>query len=327
MPEPSRQGRLRLGACLGLVSLGLLFTGFGALVGDPMRTVHELNGVVLRATGAHAESFRAADGGRLSVWVLGPLSAERPVVLLHGLGATSDYWTRAALSLRRAGRTVLLPDAPGSGASDAPRDETGYGLRGRVAALSAMASALGLDRFDLVGHSLGGWVAGRYAIESPERVARLVLVDAAGFTRPTPEGILDARRSLSPLDRAGARHLVDLLFFRKPFPLAGFVVDALGRNYGARNVVHTVASLGEADALLGRETLLPHATVFLWGERDPLFPVADARRAASRVPGARCIVITGVGHDAPLEAPGLFDQALTRALEAVPTEGLPPRKS
>ena len=245
---------------------------------------------------------------------LGPLSAERPIVLLHGLGATADYWTDAALTLRRAGRTLLLPDAPGSGASERPFDDDGYGIRGRMDALASMADALGVARFDLVGHSLGGWVAARFSVEAPHRIGRLVLVDSAGFTRPSPEGILETRRSLSPTDRAGARHLVDLLFHRKPFPLPGFVVDAFGRNYGAHNVTATVASLSEADGLIGLEARLPTGTVFLWGEKDPLFPVDDARRAAARTPEGRCIVVTGVGHDAPIEAPARFDDALARSL-------------
>ena len=318
MPSLARGRDLRRGAWAALALMGLLCTLFGAFVGDPIRAVHAFNGVRLRAAGAHTETFRAKDGSRLTVWVLGPLSAERPVVLLHGLGATADYWTGAALGLRRAGRTVLLPDAPGSGASEPPGADFGYGISGRMDALSSMAEALGVERFDLVGHSLGGWVAARFSIAMPERIDRLVLVDAAGFTLPSPAGITDTRRSLSPVDRRSARSLVDLLFYRKPFPLAGFVVDAVGRNYGAHNVVTTVASLSEADGIRGLEERLPKGTVFLWGEKDPLFPLDDARRAAARTKGGRCIVITRVGHDAPLEAPELFDAALARSLRDSP---------
>src|SRR5450756_2060804 len=99
---------------------------------------------------------RSAERGPRTAFVLGPLSAERPVVLLHGLGADATYWTDAARFLARRGRTVILPDAPGSGRSEPPADPAGYSLAGRVAAMDSLARSLALGKFDLVGHSLGG---------------------------------------------------------------------------------------------------------------------------------------------------------------------------
>ena len=60
-------------------------------------------------------------------------------------------------------------------------------------------------------------------------------------------------------------------------------------------VVETVAQLSESDGLLGREARLPSGTVLVWGEKDSIFPLVDARHAASRIPGARLLVVTGVG--------------------------------
>lgn len=317
MPSPKRHVRRPL-LFLVFALLGLSSLLLGMLIADPMRIVHGVNGARLRAAGAHTETFRAPDGTILTVWVLGPLSAARPVVLLHGLGASADYWTGTALRLRRRGRTVLLPEGPGTGASEAPRARAGYGLANRIASLEAMAQALGLDRFDLVGHSLGGWVAAGYALERPYRVEHLVLVDAGGFTRPIADEIPVARRSFTPTDRPGARHLLDLLFYRKPFPPAGFVLDSLARTYNAPNVVGTVEALGESDGLVGRAPNLPPGTIFFWGEKDSIFPLTGARQGASLAPGARWMVIRGVGHDGPLEAPKLFEETLCSLIEAPP---------
>jgi pimeloyl-ACP methyl ester carboxylesterase len=164
-----------------------------------------------------------------------------------------------------------------------------------------------------VGHSLGGWTAAAYAIREPHRVKRLVLVDSGGFTVPQRSG--EAQRlAVTPTDRPGARRLLDLLFFRKPFPPMGLLLDAVGRSYRSPNVVETVARLSESDGLLGRESELPHGTVLIWGERETLFPLADARRTAARIPGARLLVVRGVGHDGPMEAPRVFQRALSAAL-------------
>lgn len=297
-------------AALALVAVvGILF-GCGAA--DPISLLRSIAALGLGAAGARSESFRGPSGERLHVWELGPLAVETPVVMLHGLGATSEYWAHAAITLARQGRTVLLLDAPGSGLSEAPRSREGYGLAARAAAVESLVKALALSRCDLVGHSLGGWTAGLYAIQKPFRVHRLVLVDPGGFT---PVADVDAEiRSLSPVDRAASRRLLDRLFFQKPLPITGFGLDALARNYRRENVTETLAALAEGDALLGREGELPEGTVLVWGERETLFPIADGRRAVSRIRNGRLIALPDAGHDGPIETPSAFEEALRSAL-------------
>lgn len=299
--------------CLGtLFFFGCLL--FAAVAADPFGAVRRGGEVLLSAAGARVELFRGRDGTRLRALALGPPSAARPVVLLHGLGADATYWTFAARALAKRGRTVYILDGPGSGQSETPATPAGYGVPARVDALDAMADALGLETFDLVGHSLGGWTAAAYAIAHPHRIARLVLVDAAGFSPVRAEDEAATRARLVPSDRAAARGLWDLLFFRKPVPSAGFVLDAVGRNYGSGTPAATIESIREEDLLLDHESELPGGTVLIWGEKETLFPLAEARRAAAKIPGARLLVLTGVGHDGPIEAPRVFQQALFDAL-------------
>ena len=211
-----------------LAALFLAAFAAGAFFADPIGLVAGVAALRYRSAGALSTYVPGPDGGRLHAVELGPRSAEVPVVLLHGLGAASHYWVETALDLARAREDRDRPRLPGSGRATRPRRGTGWGIPGRVAAVSALLDALRIRKVDLVGHSLGGWTAGAFALAEPHRVRRLVLVDSAGFTKldPGPEEAL--RRSLSPGDRAGARRLYDLLFFRKPFPAAGFFVDALG---------------------------------------------------------------------------------------------------
>ncbi len=279
-----------------------------------MWALRVVDGALLAREGALTQRFRARDGSLLAVVQVGRLSAPVPVVLLHGLGATGDYWTGTARRLARGGRTVLILDAPGSGASEAPRSPDGYSIDARAAAVSSLVSALGLEKVDLVGHSLGGWTAGLYAIAEPHHVRRLVLVDSAGFFQPSAEEAEALRRTLATTTPDEAPRLAKLLFERPPFPRAGFLLAALARAYRQPNVGETVARLSEKRLFTGREPSLPHGTVLIWGERDAFLPLADARAAAARIPGARLLVVTGVGHDGPIEAPAVFQQALERAL-------------
>ena len=307
----------RLAGILAASALALGFAALGGLAADPLGAIRWAGEVSFRRSGAREETFRGPSGEALHTWVAGPLSGEPPVVLLHGLGAASDYWAAVTRTLVRSGRTVVIPDAPGSGNSEPPA-AAGWGLAGRVAALRSLVGALGLSSFDLVGHSLGGWTAARYALAEPRMVRRLVLVDPGGFSFPPGDDDSAFRRRLVPRSREEGRDLLGLLFFRPPFPRAGFVIDALARNYSAVPVASTVAAIVREDGLVGREREFPVGTVLIWGERETLFPLEDGRRAAGRLPGGRLLVITGVGHDGPLEAPGPFTEALFAALEGRP---------
>jgi len=306
----------RLSGIVLLVLLAGVSILLGGLAADPLGALRTAGAAALRAAGAHVELFRAPDGTRLRAFVAGPLSTECPVVLLHGLGADATYWAGTVRALTVAGRTAIALDAPGSGGSGTPAAPEGFSLEARVAAVEAMSRALRLDRFDLVGHSLGGATAGLFALARPERVGRLVLVDAAGFSRVDGERFAQFLEIARPADRRGARRLLDLLFFRKPLPSAGVVADALARRFLAPNVQTTITEAGRPDILLGKEADLPFGTVLIWGQEEALFPVAVAREAAARIPGARLLVVTGAGHDVPLEAPAAFDEALSRALAA-----------
>lgn len=299
-------------ALLALIFLGAF--GAGSFFADPVGLVASAGTLRFRSAGALSTFVPGPGGPRLHAWELGPRSAEVPVVLLHGLGAASHYWTETAIDLARSGRTVIVPDAPGSGRSDPPAPGSSWGVPVRVAAVSALLDALRLRKVDLVGHSLGGWTAGAFALSEPHRVRRLILVDSAGFTRLDPDEVRTLRQRLTPRDRAGSLRLYDLLFLRKPLPAWGFFVDALGRNYRQENVVATVADLQERDGLLGREALLPAGTVFIHGSEDAVCLLADIRLAFAQVPRGRLFVVRGTGHDAPLEAPRLFHETLRRAL-------------
>ena len=101
-----------------------------------------------------------------------------PVMFLHSFGGDSGHWS-SQLSHARHDRRAIAVDLRGHGKSAAPKDND-YALDSYVKDLEAVVEKLGLKRFALVGHSLGGAVAMRYAAKHPMRVAGLVLVGAPG---------------------------------------------------------------------------------------------------------------------------------------------------
>ena len=103
-----------------------------------------------------------------------------PVVLLHGHPRTSATWHRVAPRLVRRGFTVICPDLPGYGQSRAPApaaDHTAHSKRVAARDIVAVMEALGHRRFALAGHDRGSYVALRLALDHPEAVSRLALLD------------------------------------------------------------------------------------------------------------------------------------------------------
>jgi pimeloyl-ACP methyl ester carboxylesterase len=133
-------------------------------------------------------------GGSLAAFRFGEAPADRPTVLaVHGITASSRSWSAVARAL--AGRaSVVAPDLRGRGRSNELPGPWGMGAH--AADMLAVLDRLELERAVLVGHSLGAYVLARLAVEHPERVAGLVLVDG-GLTLPIgrdidPQAFLEA---------------------------------------------------------------------------------------------------------------------------------------
>lgn len=108
-----------------------------------------------------------------------------PVLFVHSYAGTSGHWQSQLQHLRRSRRAVAM-NLRGHGGSAAPAD-LAYTIPDLAQDIGAVADALGLQRFVLVGHSMGGSAAAAYAAQHPERLAGLVLVGAPGRTTPEVE--------------------------------------------------------------------------------------------------------------------------------------------
>ena len=103
-----------------------------------------------------------------------------PVLLLHGHPRTGATWHRVAPRLVRAGYTVVVPDLPGYGRSLGPAptpDHSAHSKRAFAGIMAGLMTALGYDRFHLVGHDRGSYLALRLALDHEPRIGRLVLID------------------------------------------------------------------------------------------------------------------------------------------------------
>jgi pimeloyl-ACP methyl ester carboxylesterase len=230
-----------------------------------------------------------------------------PLVLIHGTSSSLHTWDDWVTRLGVHRRIVRL-DLPGFGLTG-PAPDQDYSAARYARLVAALLARLGIDRADVAGNSLGGRVAMTLALEYPERVRRLVLVDAAGLSGQQPPQIFRIART--PVLSELLRWVTPRALVRKniaevygdPSRLTDAVVDRyydLLRREGNRGALLDRLN-GPADPDLdGRVAEIRAPVLIEWGEKDRWIPLAFARRLSDAVPGAKLVTYAAAGH-VPME--------------------------
>lgn len=244
-----------------------------------------------------------------------------PAVLLHGIGRSLEDWAPVIPKLAAHHRVISL-DMPGFGFS-ARRPERAT-LASFAAGVLETLDHIGETRpVHVMGNSLGGAVALQLQAIEPQRVATLVLVNAAGFGREvTPMLRLVAvpllGRAMTARTTPKGALLAERMSFADPALATPERVEhalAIARQPGAGIVMHEVArALGTFFGLREewRQTLLttiernPRPTLVVWGDKDRVLPVKHLDAARRQLPHAATHVFAGVGHMPQIERPDEF---------------------
>jgi pimeloyl-ACP methyl ester carboxylesterase len=249
-----------------------------------------------------------------------------PVVLLHGLGATKASFLPTVAALAPHHRAIAI-DLPGFGDSAKPL-RAPYHAKYFAGAVASLLDALGIERADVVGNSMGGRVAIEMGLRHPERVRRLVLLaPSLAWLRDRPWAPLlrlvpPQLGAIQPAPRALVESIV-----RRAIPGAtdGWTaagVDEFLRSYltpngraafyaAARNIY-----LEEPHGEKGFWTRLPQLTtpsLFVWGRQDQVVPLRFARHVREALPAARHLELS-CGHVPQLERPQVTHDAILRFL-------------
>ena len=281
------------------------------------------------ATGRYAE----AGGMRLHYYEAGPDGPPGgpPVVMLHGGGPGASAWSNFGPNLpvfAERFRTLLV-DQPGFGQSARP-PVTGSYFTFSADALAALLTELGIERVHLIGNSLGGGTAVRFALNYPERAGRLVLMGPGGLSlnlfAPDPtEGVrrlmefsappgptrakLEAfLRTLVCDQRLVTDELIDERFAAASDPEALAAMASLGASFF--NPAHA------EEGLLWREAhRLRQRVLLIWGREDRVNPLDGALVALKTIRRAQLHVFGGCGHWAQLEKFDEFNRLVISFLE------------
>jgi pimeloyl-ACP methyl ester carboxylesterase len=238
------------------------------------------------------------------------------VLLLHGLADNAHVWDDEIAPLAADYRVIAL-DLPGFGESDKPLID--YRPRTLTDFVEGFLDARGIVHASLVGNSLGGFVAALVALDRPQRVDRLVLVDATGYGDLVRTLGRKGMRALRLSTRDDLRYLTPLTFADPRYASDGAIDAAFaermkaGDGYAVGRIVDSLER-GE-DFLDGRLARIGVPTLVVWGEADRLIPLSYAHRFAHDIPGAHLVVLTKCGHMPQLECAPSFTKAVAAFLE------------
>ena len=258
----------------------------------------------------------------------GPRDDPLPLILLHGTSAslhTWDGWVDALKDKRR----VIRFDLPGFGLTG-PHTNNDYSVEADVRMVEALADNLGVKTFVVAGNSLGGEIAWATAYALPQRVQRLVLIDAAGYPiapQSIPVGFRIARVP-------GLRSLAELVLprgviessLRSVYGDPGKVTPVLVDRYyeltlreGNRQALaYRFDQMLKADSAKNIAAIqsLKLPTLIIWGGKDKLIPVENGHRFASDIVGSQLVVLEALGHVPQEEDPVGTLQVVRKFLEA-----------
>ncbi len=241
-------------------------------------------------------------------------SRTKHVLLLHGLGASAERWSKI-IPLFAKHFHVVAPDIIGFGYSDKP--EVSYTIPFFLDFVKDFAHRFGMENLTLIGASLGGQIAAEFAIASKNMIENLVLVTPAGVMKePTPVLNYYIAAAMYPTfdnakkafkQMAGDPKAVDEVYARD-------FVNRMQLPNAKYAFMSSIMGSKGAPNLSGRLREIDTPTLIVWGEKDALIPVRYARKFQKEIKGSQLAIIKNSGHTPYFERPETFSNIVLEFL-------------
>lgn len=259
-----------------------------------------------------SSSFVAVNGMNVHYRDEGNPSDLIPIVLIHGTGAslhTFDAWTN---TLKKTHRVVRM-DLPAYGLTG-PFADAEYSIRNYTDFINDFLTALGIKKCILAGNSLGGQIAWNFTLVQPEKVEKLILIDAAGYPKISKSEPIAFKLAKIPVLKNLFTYLTPRFVAQASIENVYFdtakVMDTLVDRYfeltlRAGNRQAFVDRLGrEADASAYKNIKdIQQPTLLLWGAEDLLIPVENAYKFQEAIPNDTLVILNDTGHTPMEESP------------------------
>lgn len=246
-----------------------------------------------------------------------------PVILLHGIPTNSLMWRDIIPQLAKTHR-VIAPDLLNYGRSAKPKSAD-VSINAQSGMIVKLMDVLGVRRADIVAHDIGGGVAQLIAVNYPEKIRKLVLMDSVCFDSwPIPE--------FEPLQKPEAESdmsLEDFLSMMRAFmpndvynksvmtdELIELYLEPWSTEDGKRAFFRNLRRLNKeyTQAIADELSQLPHQTLIIWGDKDPFQKPEYALKLAEAIPNTELVWIKDVGHFLIDEKPAEIGDHLSQFL-------------
>ncbi len=216
------------------------------------------------------------------------------LIFLHGLSGSSRWWTRNVSVLIKHFR-VYVVDLIGFGNSRGQR----FALAEAPATIIQWMESLEADSFTLIGHSMGGYIAASVAIQKPDLVKQLILVDPVAL----------------PFGRSVLRSAWSLLESLPFVPIDFYpVLAADAFRAGPVTLLRAIRDIHQETRVLEMAQITAK-TLIVWGENDRLIPERFGSAIHQKMPGAKFSLIRGAGHVPMWDRASDFNQLVVDFLE------------
>jgi pimeloyl-ACP methyl ester carboxylesterase len=227
-----------------------------------------------------------------------------PLLLLHGLSADKTVWLDFIKALHKDYR-IIVPDLLGHGDSTYSNTQT-YSSQTFVTSILALVKHLQLDKYFLVGNSMGGALAALLMEKDGERCKKLVLVGPAGAQTDLTMHMVQEKYNPFQHDTVqGVMDMYNLVLHKKPFIPKSVLYYFAEHNYIARYeaLSHLFNDFVNADNLIDEKLDIESKDVlYIWGEEDYFTPTSDVKKWQTLVAGSM-VQYEGIGHMTMVETP------------------------
>lgn len=272
--------------------LVILFINYGAetLYSRAVKSARKDAGLVKKSIQIEEYTIFYLEGGK-----------GETILMLHGLGGNKDNWAKFSKSLTPNYHVIAL-DLPGSGESSMLATDV-YNIKAQVKRLDKIINALKLNHFHLIGHAMGGTIAGKYAALTPaSRILSLALVNTQGVKTPE-KSAYEKQRALGkdPLAANTIEEFEALLkfLFIEPPKIPGFIKKYLLKQAitNRPNNIKIGTHVFEEDYYLTEDIgKITARTLILWGEKDNMVHVSATNILKNGLKNSEVIIMKDCGH-------------------------------
>lgn len=262
--------------------------------------------------------------GRVWPYLEGGNPAKPTLILLHGFSGDKDNWSMIAPELKDDFH-LIIPDLPGFGEQERV-SHIGFDNLAQTQRFKDFVDALGLKQPHLAGNSMGGWIVLRYAMEFPDDLGGLILIDNAGVMGANESELqqLAADETYNPLVVADVDDGDRFLAFvshnppRLPARLkAAFHADAIQHRKQLDDIFWIIAREMRDGPLNDRLHEVRAPTLIIWGRHDRVIDVSSVPVMEAEIAGSQAVILEDVGHVPMVEAPKSTADAIKQFLHSL----------